>query len=113
MQSLKLSGRGLRVRLRTARGRDLSSQRWLTRQLNDPYVQEARLKGYRSRAAFKILEIDQKYKIFKRGQTIVDLGAAPGGWSQIAIQKVRTADSTRGRVFAIDLLEMDKLAGVD
>ncbi len=107
-----LSGRSITVRLKTARGRKSSSQRWLTRQLNDPYVQQARTQGYRSRAAFKLDEIDQKYRIFKPGQTIVDLGAAPGGWSQIALEKLTTL-KTRGRIFAIDLINMDPLAGVD
>ena len=108
----KLSGRAVSVRLKTARGRDASSQRWLMRQLNDPYVQQAQLKGYRSRAAFKLLEIEQKYKILKPGQIIVDLGAAPGGWSQIILEKFPAVRS-QGRIFAIDLLEIEPMAGVD
>jgi 23S rRNA (uridine2552-2'-O)-methyltransferase len=106
------SGRSVSVRLKTARGRKNSSQRWLMRQLNDPYVQQAKAKGYRSRAAFKIIEIDEKHKIFKAGNTVVDLGAAPGGWSQIALERISTS-KLKGRIFAIDLLEMDGIAGVE
>lgn len=95
------------VRVKSARGRTTSSARWLQRQLNDPYVREAQRLGYRSRAAFKIIEIDEKLKIFKPGQVIVDLGAAPGGWSQIAAQRKAK------RVVAIDLLEIEPLPGVD
>ena len=81
-------GRDKTVRVKTARGRRLSSTRWLQRQLNDPYVAAAKEYGYRSRAAFKIIEIDDKFKIFKKGQTVVDLGAAPGGWSQICADRI-------------------------
>lgn len=95
------------VRVKSARGRTNSSTRWLQRQLNDPYVREAQRLGYRSRAAFKIIEIDEKLKLFKPGQVIVDLGAAPGGWSQVAgLRKAK-------RVIAIDLLTIEPLPGVD
>tara|TARA_Y100000590_G_scaffold348397_2_gene399399 strand:+ start:8117 stop:8788 length:672 start_codon:yes stop_codon:yes gene_type:complete len=101
----------LKVKVKSAKGRKLSSSRWLERQLNDPYVQEANRLGYRSRAAFKIIEINEKYKIFKKGQCVIDLGAAPGGWSQIAADKVN-GDNASGQVLAIDILPIDSLAGV-
>src|SRR5262245_66232048 len=84
--------RRLAVRLRTAKGRKLASTRWLTRQLNDPYVEEAKRRGYRSRAAFKLAEIDDKHHLLRSGMSVVDLGAAPGGWSQIAAQRVQLID---------------------
>src|SRR5680860_1455728 len=74
--------RGLTVRVKTAKGRKVASTRWLQRQLNDPYVEEAKRQGFRSRAAFKLIEIDDKHHLLKPGQTVIDLGAAPGGWSQ-------------------------------
>lgn len=101
--------RNLKQRVKTANKRSLSSQKWLERQLNDPYVARAKREGYRSRAAFKLLEIDEKYSILKPGQRIVDLGAAPGGWSQIAAKKV----GAKGKVVGIDLLPIDPMAGVD
>jgi len=105
-------GRALKTRVKTARKRSLSSTLWLERQLNDPYVAEARREGFRSRAAYKLLEIDDRYRLLKSGQRIVDLGAAPGGWSQVAA--VRTgAREGRGRVVAVDLLEMDPVEGVE
>lgn len=104
------SARGdLKQRVKTARKRSLSSQKWLERQLNDPYVARAKREGYRSRAAYKLLEIDDKYHLLKSGQRVVDLGAAPGGWAQIAARKV----GAKGRVVGIDLLEIDPLPGVD
>jgi 23S rRNA (uridine2552-2'-O)-methyltransferase len=102
----------LKQRLKTARKRTLSSQKWLERQLNDPYVARAKREGYRSRAAYKLLEIDEKHHILKPGQRVVDLGAAPGGWSQVAARKVASPDG-RGRVVGIDLLPIDPLPGVD
>jgi 23S rRNA (uridine2552-2'-O)-methyltransferase len=105
------SGRALKARVKTARKRSLSSTLWLERQLNDPYVAQARREGYRSRAAYKLLEIDEKYKLFRPGQRIVDLGAAPGGWSQVAADRTG-ARAGRGRVIGIDLLEMDPINGV-
>jgi 23S rRNA (uridine2552-2'-O)-methyltransferase len=100
------------VRLKTAHRRTASSQRWLERQLNDPYVAQAKRDGYRSRAAYKLAEIDDKYKLLKPGQRIVDLGAAPGGWSQIAAKKLGR-EKGQGVVVAIDLLEIEPIAGVD
>jgi 23S rRNA (uridine2552-2'-O)-methyltransferase len=96
------------VLLKTARGRKNSSQRWLQRQLNDPYVQQAQTLGLRSRAAFKLLEINEKFDLIKPNSIIVDLGAAPGGWSQIAGQLIKKAQG-KGHVFALDLLLMDAL----
>ncbi len=107
-------GRGtreLKVRVRKPRSRTHSSQLWLERQLNDPYVTRAKREGYRSRAAFKLAEIDDKYRFLKRGGRVVDLGAAPGGWSQIAAERVGAPE--KGKVVAIDLLEMGAVAGVD
>jgi 23S rRNA (uridine2552-2'-O)-methyltransferase len=103
--------RDLNVRLKTARSRTASSQRWLERQLNDPYVTAAKRAGYRSRAAYKIIEIDDKYRFLKPGAQVVDLGAAPGGWSQIAAERVQSIGG-RGQVIAIDILDMEALAGV-
>ncbi len=99
-----------RVRLKT-KGRSVSSKRWLERQLNDPYVARAKAQGLRSRAAFKLAEIDERYHLFKPGRSVVDLGAAPGGWSQVAAQRVGAAEG-RGRVAAVDLLPMEPIAGV-
>jgi 23S rRNA (uridine2552-2'-O)-methyltransferase len=104
--------RDLNVRLKTARSRTASSQRWLERQLNDPYVSAAKRAGYRSRAAFKLTEIDDKHRFLKPGARVVDLGAAPGGWSQIAAERVQSVGG-RGQVVAIDILDMEPLAGVD
>jgi 23S rRNA (uridine2552-2'-O)-methyltransferase len=101
----------LHVTVKTGGKRKLSSKLWLERQLNDPYVAQAKRDGFRSRAAYKLLEIDDKYRLLKPGFTVVDLGAAPGGWSQIAAKRVGAA-SGKGRVAAIDLLEMPEIAGV-
>jgi 23S rRNA (uridine2552-2'-O)-methyltransferase len=100
------------VTVRTGGKRTLSSKLWLERQLNDPYVARARREGYRSRAAYKLKEIDDKYAFLKPGLVVVDLGAAPGGWSQIAARKVGAAEG-RGRVVAVDLLEMPAIPGVE
>jgi 23S rRNA (uridine2552-2'-O)-methyltransferase len=104
-------GRRLKVRVRDARKRSLSSQKWLERQLNDPYVAAARRVGYRSRAAYKLAEMDDRYRILKPGQLVVDLGAAPGGWSQVAAERVKAAEG-RGQVIAVDILEVEPIAGV-
>ncbi|KWV49631.1 rRNA methyltransferase [Bradyrhizobium macuxiense] len=101
----------LHVTVKSGGKRKLSSKLWLERQLNDPYVAKAKAMGYRSRAAFKLLEIDDKYRLFKPGMTVVDLGAAPGGWSQIAAKRTGSADG-KGKVVAIDLLEMGEIPGV-
>jgi 23S rRNA (uridine2552-2'-O)-methyltransferase len=113
----------LHVTVRTGGKRKLSSKLWLERQLNDPYVAKAKREGYRSRAAYKLIEIDDKYHLLRPGMTVVDLGAAPGGWSQIAARRVGAAegkgrgegkekDKGEGRVIAIDLLEMPEIPGV-
>jgi 23S rRNA (uridine2552-2'-O)-methyltransferase len=100
-------GRQLSTRLRTAKGRSSQSQRWLERQLNDPYVTAAKAQGYRSRAAFKLVELDEKFHLLKPGGRVVDLGAAPGGWTQVAVRKV----GERGRVVGLDLLPVDPVPG--
>jgi 23S rRNA (uridine2552-2'-O)-methyltransferase len=105
-------GRQLKVRLKTAKQRTASSQRWLERQLNDPYVAAARAQGFRSRAAYKLIEIDDRHHLLKPGKRVIDLGAAPGGWSQVAADRVKAVEG-RGQVVAIDLLEMEPLAGVE
>jgi 23S rRNA (uridine2552-2'-O)-methyltransferase len=104
--------RMMRVRVKTAAKRTTSSARWLERQLNDPYVVAAKREGFRSRAAYKLLEMDDKYRLLKPGQRVVDLGAAPGGWSQIAADRVKSIDG-RGQVVAIDYLGMEALPGVE
>jgi 23S rRNA (uridine2552-2'-O)-methyltransferase len=98
------------VRVKTARGRTVSSQRWLQRQLNDPYVAEARKRGYRSRAAFKLLQIDDQFRFLKPGARVVDLGAAPGGWTQVAVERVRPQQSG-GVVIGIDLTPIESIVG--
>jgi 23S rRNA (uridine2552-2'-O)-methyltransferase len=103
--------RGLRERVKTARKRKVSSQRWLERQLNDPYVARSKQEGYRSRAAYKLIEIDDRFKLLSKGQRIVDLGAAPGGWSQVAAARTGSTDADP-RVVGIDYLGMDPLPGV-
>ena len=96
------------MRVRAAAGRTASSRRWLERQLNDPYVAEAQRKGYRSRAAFKLVQLDERFHLLKPGLRIVDLGAAPGGWSQVAAQRAGKA----GTVVALDIAEMAPLPGI-
>ena len=101
----------LHVTVKTGGKRKLSSKLWLERQLNDPYVAQAKREGFRSRAAYKLIEIDDKYRFLKPGMSVVDLGAAPGGWSQIAAKRVGAADG-KGKVIAVDVLEMPEIAGV-
>lgn len=101
----------LHVTVKSGGKRKLSSKLWLERQLNDPYVAQAKRDGWRSRAAYKLIEIDDKHHFLKHGITVVDLGAAPGGWSQVAAKRVGAIDG-RGKVIAIDLLEMPEIAGV-
>lgn len=120
MTEKKTSGRGtrdLRVRVKTAKGRKLSSTLWLERQLNDPYVQRARREGYRGRAAFKIMELDDKFGFLKPGARVVDLGCAPGGWCQVAVPRVnalgQNAKKPQGRIIGIDLQEVEPIAGVE
>jgi 23S rRNA (uridine2552-2'-O)-methyltransferase len=111
-KSGKSSGsRELKVRVKTAGKRSLSSKLWLERQLNDPYVARAKREGMRSRAAYKLIEIDDKAHFLKKGARVVDLGAAPGGWSQVAAKRVGAPG--QGRVVGIDLLDMEPVAGVD
>jgi 23S rRNA (uridine2552-2'-O)-methyltransferase len=104
--------RQLKVKVKTARKRSASSARWLERQLNDPYVSAAKREGMRSRAAYKLAEIDAKHRFLKPGQRVVDLGAAPGGWSQIAAERVKSVEG-KGQVVAIDYLGMEPLPGVE
>jgi 23S rRNA (uridine2552-2'-O)-methyltransferase len=104
--------RDLKVRVNAGRGRTASSRRWLERQLNDPYVTRARREGFRSRAAFKLSEIDDRFKFLKPGKRVVDLGAAPGGWSQVAAARVKSEED-EGRVVGIDVLEMQPVPGVE
>jgi 23S rRNA (uridine2552-2'-O)-methyltransferase len=103
--------RELKVRVKSGKGRTLSSKLWLERQLNDPYVARARREGYRSRAAYKLMEIDDKHHLLKPGGRVVDLGAAPGGWSQVAAARTGSVEG-RGRVVAIDILDMPAIPGV-
>ena len=102
-------GGGPRVTLKTARGRKLSSQHWLERQLNDPYVRAAKSKGYRSRAAFKLIELDDKFRFLKKNARVLDLGAAPGGWVQVAAQRIGPA----GKIVGADILEMEPVPGTE
>lgn len=101
-----------KIRVKSKNKRSHSSHQWLSRQLNDPYVRKAHAEGYRSRAAFKLLEIDDKHKILKRGQRVVDLGAAPGGWSQVAAERIGI-EKGQGKIVAIDLLEIEPINGVE
>ena len=98
--------RGLAVTVRTTKGRSAASQRWLARQLNDPYVAAAKQQGFRSRAAFKLVELDERFRLIRRGAKVLDLGAAPGGWTQVAMQR------GAARVVAVDLLPFDPVTGV-
>jgi len=116
----KTSGRGardLRVKVKTARGRKLSSTRWLERQLNDPYVSRAKRDGYRGRAAYKLLEIDDKYRLLRPGARVVDLGCAPGGWCQVAAARTNAqgahARKAQGRVIGVDLRDIEPIAGAE
>ena len=114
------SGRGqrdLRIKVKTARGRKLSSTRWLERQLNDPYVRRAKADGYRCRAAYKILELDDKYRFLVPGARVVDLGCAPGGWCQVAFDRGNALGEKKnkavGRVIGVDLQEVEPIAGAE
>ncbi len=112
------SGRGqrdLKTKVKTARGRTLSSTRWLQRQLNDPYVKRAVAEGYRGRAAYKIMELDDKFRFLVPGARVVDLGAAPGGWAQVAVKRINAQGERSGKavgtILGVDLQEMEPLAG--
>lgn len=111
-ESGREGGRSLKTRVKTARKRSLSSTLWLERQLNDPYVARAKREGYRSRAAYKLIEMNDRYHLFKPGDRIVDLGAAPGGWSQVAAAHVKAKEG-KGKVVAVDLLDMEAVDGVE
>jgi 23S rRNA (uridine2552-2'-O)-methyltransferase len=100
-----------KIRVKSKNKRTHSSHQWLSRQLNDPYVRKAHAEGYRSRAAFKLIEIDDKHKILKRGARVVDLGAAPGGWSQVAAERIG-AEKGLGKIVAIDLLDIEPIQNV-
>lgn len=120
MTTKNTSGRGqreLKVKVKTARGRKLSSTRWLERQLNDPYVAAARRDGYRGRAAYKLLELDDKYRFLVPGTRVVDLGCAPGGWLQVAVARVNALGEKQGKrvgtVLGVDLQEVEPLAGAE
>jgi 23S rRNA (uridine2552-2'-O)-methyltransferase len=106
------SGRALTVKVKTAGKRTASSTRWLERQLNDPYVVEAKRLGYRSRAAFKLEQLDDRFGLIKRGARVVDLGAAPGGWTQVAVERSKSREG-RGHVVAIDLSPMEPIEGAE
>src|SRR5262249_15566885 len=106
------SKRPLKVRLKSGKGRSPASKRWLERQLNDPYVARAKREGFRARAAFKLIEIDDKHHLLKPGARVVDLGAAPGGWSRVAARRGGSARG-RGKVVAIDRLARARMAGVE
>lgn len=119
-QTKKTSGRGardLRVKVKTAKGRKLSSTLWLERQLNDPYVARAKREGYRGRAAYKILELDDKFRFLVPGARVVDLGCAPGGWCQVAVARVNALGEKKGkaqgRVLGVDLQEVTPIAGAE
>ena len=120
MSEKKTSGRGardLRVKVKTAKGRKLSSTRWLERQLNDPYVARAKREGFRGRAAFKLVELDDRFRFLVPGARVVDLGCAPGGWLQVAVERVNALGAKQGkrvgRVLGIDLQEVEHLAGAE
>jgi len=119
-EARKSSGRGQRdltVKVKTAKGRKLSSTRWLQRQLNDPYVRRAQAEGYRGRAAYKIMELDDKFGFLVPGARVVDLGCAPGGWCQVAVPRVNALgeikDRPRGRIIGVDLQEVEPVPGCE
>ena len=119
-KSPNTSGRGqrdLRVKVKKAKGKTVAQLRWLERQLNDPYVKRARSEGYRGRAAFKIIELDDKYRFLVPGARVVDLGCAPGGWCQVAVKRTNALGEKKGksigRVIGVDLQEVEPIAGAD
>ena len=113
----RFTGRGMTTRVKTAKGRKSSSTRWLKRQLNDPYVARAKREGYRGRAAFKILELDDKFRFLVPGARVVDLGCAPGGWCQVAVERVNALGEKQGkavgRVLGVDLKEVEPIPGAE
>jgi 23S rRNA (uridine2552-2'-O)-methyltransferase len=108
---LPSGGRGKAVRVKTAGRRRPSSTRWLERQLNDPYVNEAHRLGFRSRAAFKLMQLDERFHLLAPGKRVVDLGAAPGGWTQLAVARIAPPGKTEGRIVAVDISPMDPVPG--
>jgi 23S rRNA (uridine2552-2'-O)-methyltransferase len=106
-----LTGRSMHTKVKTAKGRKISSTLWLQRQLNDPYVAEAKKKGYPSRAAFKLSELDDKFHFLKAGKRIIDLGAAPGGWTKVAVERTKPETNAKGIVVALDINEMEPVTG--
>jgi 23S rRNA (uridine2552-2'-O)-methyltransferase len=119
-KSENTSGRGqrdLRVKVKKAKGKTVAQVRWLERQLNDPYVKRAKSEGYRGRAAFKIIELDDKYRFLVPGARVVDLGCAPGGWCQVAVKRTNALGEKKGksigRVIGVDLQEVEPIAGAD
>ncbi|MGB0556914.1 MAG: RlmE family RNA methyltransferase [Paracoccaceae bacterium] len=119
-KSQNTSGRGqrdLRVKVKKAKGKTVAQVRWLERQLNDPYVKRAKSEGYRGRAAFKIIELDDKYRFLVPGARVVDLGCAPGGWCQVAVKRTNALGEKKGksigRVIGVDLQEVESIAGAD
>lgn len=111
----KVGGRKLAFKVKTAKGRKLSSTRWLKRQLNDPYVLEAQKRGYRSRSAFKLIELDDRFRFLSKGDRVVDLGAAPGGWCQVAAERTNAYGNKgkKGRVVGLDINHIDAITGVE
>lgn len=110
-QKAKFPGRAARVKIQSSKKRTLSSRRWLERQLNDPFVHQAKADGYRSRAAYKLIEIDNKYKILRPNQKVVDLGAAPGGWTQVAVERLKVATHPASQVVGVDLSAIAPIDG--
>jgi 23S rRNA (uridine2552-2'-O)-methyltransferase len=108
-----IPGRGPKSRLTSGKKRTASSRRWLERQLADPYVAKAKHRGFRSRATFKLIELDDRFRLLRPGARVVDLGAAPGGWTQVAVERVRAGKPGGGRVLAVDLLAMTPVAGAE
>ncbi|MBH90160.1 MAG: 23S rRNA methyltransferase [Magnetovibrio sp.] len=106
-----LTGRNMHTKVKTAKGRKLSSTLWLQRQLNDPYVIEAKKKGYPSRSAFKLLELDDKFHFLKPGTKIVDLGAAPGGWTKVVVERTNAEVNKESKIIAVDINEMEPING--
>ncbi len=104
--------RNLKIKVKSAKGRTTSSTRWLQRQLNDPFVREARVQGFRSRSAFKLLEIDKKFNLLKKGNKVLDLGCAPGGWCQVAVKKVGV-NFSENLVTGLDLKQCEAIVGVN
>ncbi|MCF8468139.1 MAG: RlmE family RNA methyltransferase [Sneathiella sp.] len=111
-RSTGMTGRLLHTKVKTARGRTNSSTSWLQRQLNDPYVAEAKTRGLRSRAAFKLMQLDDRYRLLKSGDSVVDLGAAPGGWTQVAVDRVGALKG-KGKVLAVGILGMEPMQGAE